>query len=449
MGNRGNPRGGSTPLGPLRRLVFRYREWPSSPYRRNLAIAESKNLLRVSARFVALSCLILCGGSVLLMITPGGPETVPARIATSVVAIAALTAGLLWWFKGWPRERTSYLFIAAAEVGHAIVLFSCTAPVVSLLAATWFFLIGDYLAFAHGRSALFVHCVWVEANLLFYGIRAWVEPEADVSFVVFLVIAQTATLIVTRLFAQLFADAMRSDSERSAELAHRDPMTKLLNRRGLDAEAPRLFGLAAADDAAVIAVLLIDVDQFKTVNDVHGHLSGDDVLKLLAQRLERSVRKFGLVARTGGEEFVVLDRVHPDGIKPMAERLRRICQNPSDKIPISVSVGAVGIPAADFRSSDPHLLVANMIIRADGAMYSAKLRGGDQVAVDVPPSASAEGSAGDAAGELSQRAAQAIFDDVIARRLKTGDTTTRASDTGAVERADNQGRSPVGSEDGC
>ena len=409
-------RGDRSPAALLQWLRDRYREWPTSLYRHNLAVAESRRILRATSQFVALSCLVLSLGSILLMMTPGGADTPAARVATSVVAVAGLIGAGLWWSRGWPRERASYLFVASLELGHGIVLFSCSSPVVSLLAATWFFLIGDYLAFAHGRPALFLHCAWVGINLLYYGTRAMLQPDADIPLIVFVVVALTVTLIVTRLFAQLFADALRSDSERSAELAHRDPLTQLLNRRGLDVAAPRMFG-AARSDGGMIAVLLIDIDRFKLVNDLHGHLKGDEVLTLLSRRLANSVRRFGLVARTGGEEFVILDRVHPDGIRPMAERLRRVCQNAADEIPVSVSVGAVGLGAADFPSNDPHVLLTNMIIQADAAMYAAKLRGGNQVVLELP---GPPGTAAAEPGPAELNPAGAIFDTVLAARMRDG-----------------------------
>ncbi len=384
----------------------------SSMYRKNLAVAEAKRILRSTGRFVALSCLLLAAGSVLLLFIPGGPAAPWARVTTGVVAGAAVVAAALWWIRGWPRERTSIAFVLAAEVGHGIVLFCCADPVVSLLAATWFFLLGDYLTFAHGRRALVVHCVWVKANLLFYGIRALLEPGADVPFVVFLVVGLTATLIVTRLFGQVFSDALRSDSARSAELAHRDPMTQLLNRRGLEAAAPRVFAQARAEQA-VIAVFLVDIDRFKAVNDRFGHEAGDTVLTLLARRLEGTVRKYGLVARTGGEEFVLLDRVHADGIAALAERLRAVCHDPTDAVPVTVSVGAVGLAGDDFPTTDAAGLLMNMIIRADAAMYVAKQRGGDQVELDLPRTAALQRTEG---GTSLARSPGEIFDSVMAAR---------------------------------
>lgn len=393
-------------------LRRRLRDWRSSMYRHNLAVAEAQQILRATGRFVALSCALLAVGSVLLMFVPGGPTTAPERVAAGTVAVGATVAAVLWWWRGWPRERTSIAFVLAAEVGHGIVLFACADPVVALLAATWFFLLGDYLTFAHGRRALVVHCVWVKVNLLFYGTLALLKPDADVPFVVFLVIGLTATLIVTRLFGQVFSDALRSDSARSAELAHRDPMTQLLNRRGLEAAAPRVFTQARLDNA-VVGVFLIDVDRFKAVNDRFGHLAGDTVLKLLAERLAQSVRKDGLVARTGGEEFVVLDRVHADGIASLAERLRATCHRTDDEVPVTVSLGAVGVAGDDFPTPDPQALLSTLIMRADTAMYAAKKRGGDRVELDVPRTAALERTAG---GESLAPTPDQIFDSVMAAR---------------------------------
>ena len=89
-----------------------------------------------------------------------------------------------------------------------------------------------------------------------------------------------------------------------ARLAARDPLTALYNRRALDLRAPRL--LAQVSPTQPGALLLIDIDNFKSVNDLHGHTAGDRLLIALSEMIRGVVPQGALAARLGGDEFVIL-----------------------------------------------------------------------------------------------------------------------------------------------
>jgi len=353
-------------------------------------------------------------------------------VVAGLAITLAVVVGALWWWRGWPSERMSIGFAVGADVTYTCVLLSCSDPGIALLACVWFFLVGDYLLAAHQHPSVVLHGAWVVANLVLFGtLSLLAAPDVDDVYVILLLLAIGSAVVVVPIFAQLFADTLRNTSRRSVELAHRDPLTRILNRRGLSAAVPRLFAQLTTDEQ-LVGVIVLDIDRFKIVNDVYGHQAGDTVLELLAQRLQRSVRKHGLVARMGGEEFVVIDRMAAEGLWPLAERLREVCNDTSDEVPITVSVGAVGMRAAEFPTSDAEELLGTLIDRADGAMYSAKQRGGNQVVLDpamsellaaaaiaaTPTVPSAAGMVDwaepDSAAALL--AAERIFDDVVARR---------------------------------
>src|SRR5229473_2906935 len=162
--------------------------------------------------------------------------------------------------------------------------------------------------------------------------------------------------------------------ERIAEEALVDPLTCAFNRRYLDAHAPRLAARCRAARNPV-GVLMIDVDNLKQINDARGHPAGDRVLKEVVDRVTSALRPSDLVARMGGDEFVVvMPETGLDAALQIAERLRsRIGDTPVEGVAVTVSVGA-----AASRPDEEEELDATLQ-RADAALYEAKRAGGNRV----------------------------------------------------------------------
>jgi diguanylate cyclase (GGDEF)-like protein len=167
------------------------------------------------------------------------------------------------------------------------------------------------------------------------------------------------TLVALRLQRQLEHAAMH------------DGTTGLPNRRALEEHAGRLPAVHR------LAVVFVDLDGFKAVNDRLGHALGDDVLREVGRRLEASVRAGDLVARYGGDEFVVVCGAEGDDPPAsLAERLRHAIAEPYPFLPVELRLGAsIGIAVGDGPSSIDRLIRA-----ADQAMYRAKSEGGNRVA---------------------------------------------------------------------
>jgi diguanylate cyclase (GGDEF)-like protein len=178
---------------------------------------------------------------------------------------------------------------------------------------------------------------------------------------------------------------------RLAEGAFQDALTGLYNRRHLD---DRLTAeLAAAQrHGRPLALMLVDVDHFKQVNDQHGHLAGDEALKMIAFVLRGVVRKEDVLARFGGEEFCVIARETPlDGARALAERIRRAVERSQlawegRQLAVTVSVGvAISVGAGTFV---PGQSERELLASADRALYAAKTQGRNRVvAVDGEPPA--------------------------------------------------------------
>jgi len=164
--------------------------------------------------------------------------------------------------------------------------------------------------------------------------------------------------------------------DEAAYLAHHDPLTGLKNRRAFLKTAEEVMALLERYDGRA-ALVMLDVDHFKAVNDSHGHDVGDEVLIELAGRLNRVARGSDAVARLGGEEFAVLvNQATLDEAMVAAERLRRAIAEPAfatsiGPLPVTASLGVA--PLKSDRSIDTTLKAA------DDALYAAKTAGRNRV----------------------------------------------------------------------
>lgn len=203
--------------------------------------------------------------------------------------------------------------------------------------------------------------------------------------------AQEATLAphveaVLQLFAKLISQhvdrerlmqALQTRNQQLAQLALTDTLTQLPNRAALLDELQRLLARALRSDSQVL-VAYVDLDGFKQVNDVHGHAVGDQLLQNLAQRMQAQMRASDMVARMGGDEFVMVapgpaqPHEATDTVRTVAQRLRDAAQcdlplpNGHTLHYAGASVGVVLV--------DAHATVDAALLQADAAMYADKAR---------------------------------------------------------------------------
>jgi diguanylate cyclase len=170
--------------------------------------------------------------------------------------------------------------------------------------------------------------------------------------------------------------------EQAKSEALQDPLTGLKNRRGFELAVKELAASGGAFKGA--ALVLADIDHFKQINDRHGHLLGDKILRAIGQTLQSNIKGRDIAARPGGDEFAVLLQQTPlAGARSLAEQIRtavaagRIRRSDSKDQPGSVTL-SIGVAAG---GSDDTL--ESLLARADAALYAAKRAGRNRVSVDA------------------------------------------------------------------
>lgn len=193
---------------------------------------------------------------------------------------------------------------------------------------------------------------------------------------------ELAARVRTQIRRQRYATELRQSVSNTMALAVTDDMTGLYNRRYFDRHLGVMLGKAQNQERDM-ALMILDIDHFKSVNDTYGHDIGDAVLREFAARLKRNIRGVDLACRFGGEEFVVL---MPDTDFVQAELVaERVRHSISERVfevnagrPLSVTVSA-GVTLNETASDTPESLIK----RADVALYRAKREGRNRVVFDA------------------------------------------------------------------
>ena len=196
-----------------------------------------------------------------------------------------------------------------------------------------------------------------------------------------LLLAAAVTLLLIAFVARRIARplaAIVGDVARLSRQAHTDALTGLANRRELTARLHDELERAARNETS-LSLLVVDVDDFKAINDGHGHQAGDEAIKAVASLLAASVRETDLAVRLGGEEFVVLlPGARLKNAKATAEKLRLAIEELEIRVSADVTIrltASFGI--AEF----PTYATADALFSAaDSALYQAKRAGKNRVA---------------------------------------------------------------------
>lgn len=191
-------------------------------------------------------------------------------------------------------------------------------------------------------------------------------------------VAELTVRLRGQLRRKYYSDQLRSAVDDTLAMAVTDSLTGLYNRRYAENHLGSLIARQEAGGQG-LAAMMLDLDRFKSINDAHGHAAGDAVLREFAGRLRESVRGIDLIARTGGEEFlVVMPDIVPEHAESVAERVRGAVESAGFPIeghaaPLRVTV-SIGL--AFHRVGDP---APTVLERADAALYVSKRAGRNMV----------------------------------------------------------------------
>lgn len=186
-------------------------------------------------------------------------------------------------------------------------------------------------------------------------------------------------LLVTAIVLTLVSLAIRRYQQRIAALATTDVLTELPNRRGFDILAEQALQEALREQSPLCAVLL-DLDNFKLINDEHGHLAGDEVLQRFARQLRDKLRQSDILCRWGGEEFILLlKNTDRQAAHDLAEKLRQQCAQQRYAIADQTLQVTASLGLSQWQPGES---LHSLLGRTDRALYRAKQSGRDRVCVE-------------------------------------------------------------------
>ncbi|MCE9579661.1 MAG: GGDEF domain-containing protein [Deltaproteobacteria bacterium] len=363
---------------------------------------------RVADRCLAIGLLLLVANAVMLVsVLAGGWPFLPYPASQAPSLPYGIAFCELGWLaitlRAWQVRRRERLgaepiparVLAIATVGwYAMTLAGFTVVTGPFAAPGWMGMLGGavigYVLFPRwlALAGLALYLVLTVGLALIHAARLWPALDTLAPPTVLLAMdhveivrAAVASLVLSALTFSIIAwvvDRWRDREARYERLASIDALTGLTNRRRFVELAERELARARRYDAEV-ALVLIDLDHFKLVNDQHGHVAGDAVLANTAAVLARELRDLDVIARHGGEEFaILLPQTSAAGAIEVAERARRrladtVVVVAGADIRITASMGVAAIRGPGATSLD------ELLRRADAALYRAKEHGRDRV----------------------------------------------------------------------
>jgi len=267
-------------------------------------------------------------------------------------------------------------FVVVCGASAWILLRNASGPFVAVSRVSAFILLAEMVVAAYRATLTNLHYMRPWETVHAQTDPRWMYSLAVMAFFASFMVMCDLWFLVMELQREL------------AELASTDPLTGALNRRAMEEAAQRETARSIRHDHP-LCMIVIDIDNFKCLNDTRGHAAGDRALQALVCRTKATLRTQDLLARTGGEEFAILlpDTLLSDGFTA-AERIRMAIEGleiPFETGPIRLTISA-GVAQFDFNSDGWESLMKC----ADAAMYDAKGHGRNSVAIGMSETIASE-----------------------------------------------------------
>lgn len=311
--------------------------------------------------------------------TPAGTQgsvvrtTILLIVAGSTIPVAffvsRISFGSVWWSRPRSLRAHNHLFVAYADIGLTIALCTFASPLLALHGATTFAVVGAYVAHFVRFRVVIAHLVFSSAAIVALAARAVYDGHPIGMVLYFALVSLVASNGIV-LMLSAYSTAFKSTMRTQLDWANTDALTGVLNRRGFSAAATCV--LAATPP---VAVMMLDVDRFKQINDAYGHSVGDAILSRLAARVQELAGLDAVVGRLGGDEFAVALRSSPQAVRIL---IHAIQQTPLDVLsgsPVTVSIGAVIYREWPTLSPEYRDLLGQATALADEALLMAKNAG--------------------------------------------------------------------------
>ncbi len=213
------------------------------------------------------------------------------------------------------------------------------------------------------------------------GVVMWAAGDPPGFFGVHVAVVLAVVLIPSGSLL-LLRGQLDASLARERDLADHDPLTGLVNRRGLMSGIGEVVARSRAVQAEVV-IAVCDVDFFKRINDEHGHAFGDQVLSRVSQALRSHTRPTDLVVRLGGEEFAVVAALDQESVAGFAERIREEVAFQLIDLGVTISIGVAWAHPSSWCDEQSALWL--LVDRADDLLYQAKRQGRNLVIVGDEP----------------------------------------------------------------
>ena len=331
----------------------------------------------IAAGLVALLAVV----PTLMVLSPAGPSGTPAKAASLAVTIFVIVMAATWMVRRArrPSRLQSQVFSMICTGCVTAMCLIQPHPFIGLLGCAAFAVLTTYISFFHTAGYMLVNLIASTGSAVVLGHRI-ATTTGDYSLVISALIVLTVLNLAVPLAVQSLMLALTVD----LSSADRDSLTGLLNRRAFYRETIEVLAKQLKNpENLYLVVTMVDLDDFKRLNDNHGHTFGDQALIAVAQAICEVCGQHAVICRAGGEEFVIADMSPDRTIDQTARELRdTIADLP---FTVTASLGTASVALVDVDPGSLEHTIGTLIEHADHAMYAAKRAGGNRAHHYSPP----------------------------------------------------------------